>query len=355
MLRNLIKVRHHQPGRQANCIDTSATFHAVRANVSCSASAAHQEEGVLDHSTKQDLVSPISNVDLSLNQIEKLRCYLDYMLEVNKVMNLTAVRDPEEAWQRHIGDSLALLPVIEKHLLRDETSGSTQESIRMRAGKKNSESTQKSSNQGLASPSFEPSASCHPSNQGASPSFEPSAPCHPSTSATELLKIRVIDVGTGAGLPGMVLAVARPHWKVTLLDSLKKRCDFLSSASNRIGLENVDVVWSRAEEAGQNLELRERYDLAIARAVADTRVLAELCLPMVKTGGLWVAAKGSTPEAEVLAAGHAIKLLGGAYVSTDLVQSFSPEGQRTAVIVKKVCSTPSKYPRKPGTPNTQPL
>ncbi|PNH00601.1 Ribosomal RNA small subunit methyltransferase G [Tetrabaena socialis] len=110
---------------------------------------------------------------------------------------------------------------------------------------------------------------------------------------------RVVDVGTGAGLPGMVLAAARPQWKVTLLDSLRKRCDFLRQAAAVAGLTNVEVVWCRAEEGGQRPDLRQAYDLAVARAVAESRVLAELCLPFVRVGGTWVASKGPNPEVKL--------------------------------------------------------
>ena len=102
------------------------------------------------------------------------------------------------------------------------------------------------------------------------------------------------------------------------------------------GLSNVEVIWARAEEAGRRPELRETYDLAVARAVAETRVLAELCLPFVRVGGLWVAPKGPGPQAEVESAGNAIKKLGGKLVALDMVDSFSADGQRTAVVVRKV-------------------
>eukprot|EP00775_Hariotina_reticulata_P014196 gene14196-14339_t len=121
------------------------------------------------------------------------------------------------------------------------------------------------------------------------------------------------------------------------------------------GLHNVVVVWCRAEEGGHRLYLRERHDLAVARAVAELRVLAELCLPFVKPGGTWVAAKGANPQEEVAAAGPALARLGGRLVGVEEVQSWAPEGQRTAVVVAKEGPTPSKYPRVAGTPSKKPL
>mmetsp|Transcript_21776 Transcript_21776/g.56784 ORF Transcript_21776/g.56784 Transcript_21776/m.56784 type:complete len:177 (+) Transcript_21776:301-831(+) len=167
--------------------------------------------------------------------------------------------------------------------------------------------------------------------------------------------LRVIDVGTGAGLPGMVLAVMRPHWQVTLLDSLRKRCDFLTRAAEVAGVQNVSVVWSRAEEGGRREELRDTFDLAVARAVAETRVLSELCLPFVRAGGLWIAAKGPDPKAEVDAASRALQLLHSRLVCVSEVASASAEGPRTALVVHKERPTPAKYPRAPGTPNKLPL
>ncbi|KAI8469287.1 MAG: intraflagellar transport protein [Monoraphidium minutum] len=238
---------------------------------------------------------------LSPRQLEQLDTYLDYMLEVNQSMNLTAIRERGEAWARHVEDSLALLPAIEAHCAA--------------AGRRG--------------------------GGGGGGGGE--------------AQFRVIDVGSGAGLPGMVLAIARPHWRVTLLDSLKKRCAFLEAAAACAGAANVSVVWARAEEGGRRRELRGRYDLAVARAVADTRVLAELCLPFVRRGGYWVAAKGAAPGAEAAAAARAVRLLGGGAVRIELVDSWAPEGQRTAVVVHKERPTPDLYPRLPGAPGRKPL
>lgn len=167
--------------------------------------------------------------------------------------------------------------------------------------------------------------------------------------------ITLIDVGSGAGLPGIILGVVRPQWRITLLDSLKKRCTFNEAAVEAVGLQNVYVEWGRAEDAGQDPRLREKYDIAVARAVAELRVLAELCLPLVHVGGHWVAAKGANPQAEVDTAAAAIKELGGQLVEVAEVDSEGPDGRRCVVVVRKAAFTKKKYPRRAGTPKKQPL
>ena len=144
--------------------------------------------------------------------------------------------------------------------------------------------------------------------------------------------------------------------QVWLLDSLRKRCDFVQGALARLGIRNAHTLWGRAETLGQDAAHREAYDVAVARALADMRVLSELCLPFVRTGGHLVAAKGPDPAAEVAAAKHAIDLLGGRLVTVTEVESLSEEGQpRTAVTVRKHMRTPEQYPRREGKPSKRPL
>ena len=172
----------------------------------------------------------------------------------------------------------------------------------------------------------------------------------------------VIDVGSGAGFPGAALAAARPTWRITLLDSLKKRTDFCGRAAVGAGLTGVASVWARAEDAGSPTPppatppLRESADAVVARAVANLRVLAELCLPLVKAEGVWVAAKGPSPEAEVAAAAAAIATLGGA---PPVIHRLPPLGpglpERTLVVVRKVGATPAQFPRRAAVPTKRPL
>lgn len=122
-----------------------------------------------------------------------------------------------------------------------------------------------------------------------------------------------------------------------------------------IGLQNVQVIWERAEDFGQNPAFRESFDVAVARAVAEMRVLAEYCLPLVRVGGLFLAAKGHDPQEEVTKAERAIHLMGASLLQTCFVESHSKYGQRTAIICRKNGPTPNKYPRVPGTPSRAPL
>ena len=144
--------------------------------------------------------------------------------------------------------------------------------------------------------------------------------------------------------------------QVRMLDSLRKRCDFVQGAVASLGVNNAESLWGRAETLGQEAEHREAYDIAVARAVADMRVLSELCLPFVRPGGHFVAAKGPECAAEVAAASNALEVLGGKLLSIEEVDSLSEEGRpRTAVVVRKDMRTPQQYPRREGKPSKRPL
>ena len=153
----------------------------------------------------------------------------------------------------------------------------------------------------------------------------------------------LIDVGTGAGFPGMVLKIARPDLKVPLLDGLNKRLVFLGEVLKSVGLE-ARTVHMRAEDAGKTTEHREKYDISCARAVAALPVLSEYCLPLVKKGGVFVAMKGQSGADEASAAVNAIKLLGGKAPQI-ICETLTGEEQRSFIITKKISQTPPKYPR----------
>ncbi len=161
----------------------------------------------------------------------------------------------------------------------------------------------------------------------------------------------LIDVGTGAGFPGMPTIIARPDMSVTLMDSLQKRLSFLDAVLCETGL-TAELVHSRAEDLGQDTDYREKYDIATARAVAPLNVLAEYCMPFVKAGGLFVALKGSEDETE--ASANAITTLGG-----EIEQNVSyklPNGDaRLIVVVRKISQTPTQYPRRSKKITTKPL
>lgn len=163
----------------------------------------------------------------------------------------------------------------------------------------------------------------------------------------------VIDVGTGAGFPGIVLKIARPDIKLTLLDSLNKRVNFLREVMNALGLD-ANAIHSRAEEGGQKAELREKFDFATARAVARLNVLSEYCMPFVKVGGYFVALKGPAANEEADEAKKAIQILGGEKIKI-ICENLTENEQRSFCVVKKISQTPTKYPRNSAKISKQPL
>ena len=190
--------------------------------------------------------------EITQEKQEKFGKYFEILTEWNKVMNLTAITEPEGVALRHFADSLTLLPYIDR--ISVEKGG-----------------------------------------------------------------ISLIDVGTGAGFPGLPLKIMRPEIKLTLLDSLDKRIKFLECVVRELGLEGVETVHARAEDAGRDGQYREKFDIAAARAVAPMSILAEYCLPFVKTGGCFIAMKGPAEENY----SRALKLLGGEVVSDDLFELSS--------------------------------
>ena len=163
------------------------------------------------------------------------------------------------------------------------------------------------------------------------------------------------DVGTGAGFPGIPLKIYCPSLKVTLIDSLAKRLKFLETVIIELGLKGIRCVHLRAEDAGRDPRHREKYDLVTARAVARLSVLAEYCLPLVKTDGSFIALKGSKYQEEIAAADKALQILGGRLVSADAVKLPGLNDGRAIVKIAKIKTTPKAYPRKAGLPDKQPL
>ena len=163
----------------------------------------------------------------------------------------------------------------------------------------------------------------------------------------------VVDVGTGAGFPGVPLAIARPSARVTLLDSLGKRVDFLRESCRTLGLDNVECVHGRAEESAG--ERRETFDLAVSRAVAALPVLCELCLPLVKVGGAFWAMKSVDTEEEISASKTAVKVLGGRIQAVSDYTIPTTEVVHRVVCIQKTAPTPKKYPRRFALIKKQPL
>lgn len=165
----------------------------------------------------------------------------------------------------------------------------------------------------------------------------------------------LIDVGTGAGFPGVPIKILSQKVHMTLLDSLNKRITYLHEVIEKLGLQDVEPIHGRAEEVGVNSKYREKYDIALSRAVAAMNVLCEYCLPFVKVGGYFICQKGSDCKEELKEAEKAIKLLGGQLVETQIFKLPFSDITHQIIIIKKVAETPTKYPRKPGKPAANPI
>jgi 16S rRNA (guanine527-N7)-methyltransferase len=218
---------------------------------------------------------------------EKLRAYLEEVLRANREFNLTAVREFDAAWNKHILDSLQGLNVAAR-------TGSTPILSKARS---------------------------------------------------------VIDIGTGAGFPGVVLAIARPELQVTLLEATRKKCNFLESAAP----PNVGVLCARAEVVGHDRQWREHFDVAVARAVGSFSEVCELCLPFVKIGGHVLLWRGVDAMEEIRRSRDAVKKLGGAARVVSKYQLPGHETDYSLVLVSKTGSTPERFPRRDGLPKSKPL
>ena len=215
-------------------------------------------------------------------QLAQFTRYYELLVETNKVMNLTAITEPEEVAVKHMVDSLLAFEVA-------------------MAGK------------------------------------------------------TLVDVGTGAGFPGVPLKIYCPSLKVTLVDSLGKRLRFLEQVISELGLKGIRCEHLRAEDAGRNKKHREQYDYVTARAVARLSVLSEYCLPLAKKGGQFIALKGSRYAEEIDEGGAAVKILGGKIISAEPVKLPGLDDGRAIIKIAKIKATPAQYPRKAGTPEKQPL
>ena len=165
----------------------------------------------------------------------------------------------------------------------------------------------------------------------------------------------IIDVGTGAGFPGIPIKIAFPETKVVLLDSLNKRIKFLNEIIENLELVDIETIHGRAEEYGKNKNYREKYDIAVARAVAPLNILLEYLMPFVKVNGKCLCMKGSSSEEEIKNSENAVKVLGGKLIKTEDFYIPNTDMKRRIVEVNKIKGTKNKYPRKAGTPSKEPL
>ena len=229
---------------------------------------------------------------LSDEQKNQFLIYFELLNEWNSFMNLTAITEYDEVMKKHFVDSVSL---VKAYIDKDE-----------KIPFKNKEMT-------------------------------------------------LIDIGTGAGFPGVPLKIVFPNLKVTLLDSLNKRIKFLNEVIEKLGLTNIEATHGRAEDFAKPGKLRESYDLCVSRAVANLSTLSEYCLPFVKVGGRFISYKSEKSTEEIKQAENAIKLLGGKMNSQ--IDFILPDSEiyRNLLIIDKIKETPKKFPRKAGTAAKEPL
>lgn len=228
------------------------------------------------------------SITLSGEQKQQFLTYYEYLVEKNKVMNLTAITEYEEVITKHFLDSLAVVKT-----------------------------------------------SC----------FKPE----------KLAGKRLIDIGTGAGFPGIPLKIAFPELEILLLDSLNKRINFLNEVTEMLGLTKINTVHGRAEDYAKQKGYRESFDFCVSRAVANLSTLSEYCIPFVKQGGCFISYKSGSVDQELIQAEKAIKILGGQREEVVRFSLADTDMDRSFVVIHKAKPTPKKYPRKAGLPSKEPL
>ncbi len=181
------------------------------------------------------------------------------------------------------------------------------------------------------------------------------APMYAGVLKTNNIVKRTVDVGTGAGFPGIPLKIMNPDMDLTLVDSLNKRIDFLNTVIAELGLKKTRAVHARAEDFGRDGSNREKYGLCVSRAVADLAVLSEYCIPLLSKGGVFISYKGGDAHQEILGAERAVKVLGGKILAEKEFVITGTDYKRTLVVVNKVDHTPKKFPRKAGMPKKSPI
>lgn len=310
----------------------------------------------------------LMGIELADEQMNQLNKYQDLLLEWNNKINLTAITDPEEIALKHFADSLSALPfilkcfsnkIISKGNIRYENESAKNtlnknESTKSSHYKSNIGVDNYTNKESVMKICNENESEIYISNK--SERLESIHNVIDSTKGccNDSSSLSLIDVGTGAGFPGIPLKIFYPSFDVTLMDSLNKRVSFLNEVIKTTNLEGVKTVHSRAEDGGTSKEYREKYDIAIARAVANLPVLCEYCMPFVKIGGVFIAMKTNSQE-EITSAKHAIKVLGGDIESINELCLPESDIKRSIIVIRKTAKTPSIYPRKAGKPEKEPL
>ncbi|MCR5453345.1 MAG: 16S rRNA (guanine(527)-N(7))-methyltransferase RsmG [Lachnospiraceae bacterium] len=228
--------------------------------------------------------------------------YYDHLIEINEHMNLTAITQWDDVVLKHFIDSISLLGYLNsKDNSGDEISKLFQSKINNKK------------------------------------------------------EIKVLDLGTGAGFPGIPLKIVCPELNLTLADSLNKRVNFLKEIITLLDLTKTEAIHGRAEELSRKKEMREKYDLVVSRAVANASTLCEYCLPFVKPGGYFVSYKTESVDEEEAKAKNAIKILGGTTEKIYHFNLYNSDMARSFLIIKKINNTPKSYPRKAGQPSKDPI
>ncbi len=255
---------------------------------------------------------------------EKLERYYKMVVDYNEKVNLTAITEQEDFLRKHFLDSLVL--IADKNVSRETFGGKNGKKIVSRETiGDNDADDQSAKNKNVSRETLVP------------------------------VGAKIIDVGTGAGFPGIPLAVYREDLKITLLDSLNKRVFFLENTIKELNLKKCEAVHARAEDLAHQEKYRETYDLCVSRAVAALPVLCEYCLPFVKKGGYFVSYKAAGAEEELKTAEKAIKVLGGKLQEVRTVILPGTDIERKLIVIKKTETTPKKYPRKAGIPAKSPI
>jgi 16S rRNA (guanine527-N7)-methyltransferase len=170
---------------------------------------------------------------------------------------------------------------------------------------------------------------------------------------TEKRQLSLLDIGTGGGFPGIPLKIIYPSLKLSLMEATNKKVEFLKEVAKKLSLENISIIWGRAEEFGQEEQYRDQYEIVVARALAELNILVELAMPFLKKQGVFVAYKGPKYKEELAMAVKAIFIMGGEV--QDIIESDITGAKRAFIVIKKVSDAPAKYPRRPGMPQKRPI